>query len=162
MRDEIEHLMDDDGDMAEMYLTEKKEKMEDYMSNDSDIENAPSAGNKWVSKSAPVSPVAPVSPGAAIVGSQKLQRALSSITGSSRRESFTTSSSSQKEDIVELEMLLEAYFVFIDHTLSKLSSVRPLYFFPFVFHLFYKGSVPRTCALKRIYFSLKTVLVADL
>lgn len=124
MRDEIEHLMDDDGDMAEMYLTEKKEKMEGHTSNDSDIENIPLIGVKWISKSAPVSPVAPVSPGAVTNGPLKLQRALSSITRSSRQESFTTSSSSQKEDIVQLEMLLEAYFVFIDHTLSKLSSVR--------------------------------------
>lgn len=124
VHDEIEHLMDDDGDMAEMYLTEKKEKMEGYMSNDSDIENIPSVGGKWFSKSAPVSPVEPVSPVAATIGSQKLQRALSSVTRSSRHESFTTSSSRQKEDIVQLEMLLEAYYVFIDHTLSKLSSLK--------------------------------------
>ncbi|KAL2905381.1 Magnesium transporter MRS2-5 [Bienertia sinuspersici] len=123
VHDEIEHLMDDDGDMAEMYLTEKKEKMEGYVSNDSDIENIPSVGVKWHSKSAPTSPVTPVSPGAATNESQKLQRALSSITRSSRHESFTTTSS-QKEDIVQLEMLLEAYFVFIDHTLSKLSSLK--------------------------------------
>lgn len=134
VRDEIEHLMDDDGDMAEMYLTEKKEKMEGYMSNDPDIDNIPSVGVKWISKSAPVSPVAPVSPGAATIGSQKLQRALSSITRSSQHESITTSSSSQKEDIVELEMLLEAYFVFIDHTLSKLSSVRLILSFLFCCH----------------------------
>ncbi|XP_021756740.1 magnesium transporter MRS2-5-like [Chenopodium quinoa] len=139
VRDEIEHLMDDDGDMAEMYLTEKKEKMEGYMSNDSDIDNIrsvavnsdldniPSVGLdsvKWLSKSAPVSPVAPVSPEAVTIGSHKLQRAFSSITRSSQHETLTTTSSSQKEDIVQLEMLLEAYFVFIDHTLSKLSSLK--------------------------------------
>ncbi|KAH9607014.1 hypothetical protein KSS87_013789 [Heliosperma pusillum] len=127
VRDEIEHLMDDDGDMAEMYLTEKKERMEDDMSHDSDIEKEdvdvvlPSA--KWLSKSAPVSPVAPISPAAPTTGPPKLQRAYSSITRSSKHGSFTTTSS-QREDIVQLEMLLEAYFVFIDHTLSKLSSLK--------------------------------------
>ncbi|KAK9750657.1 hypothetical protein RND81_02G211300 [Saponaria officinalis] len=128
VRDEIEHLMDDDGDMAEMYLTEKKERADGSMSHDSDIEKEDTAipgvkWTKWLSKSAPVLPGTPVSPVAATNGAYKLQRAYSNITRSSRHASITTASS-QREDIVQLEMLLEAYFVFIDHTLSKLSSLK--------------------------------------
>ncbi|KAL0386036.1 UNVERIFIED_CONTAM: Magnesium transporter MRS2-5 [Sesamum radiatum] len=71
--DEIEHLMDDDGDMAE-------------------------------------------------IGVPKLQRALSNIS-SSKHGSFL-SSSSGGENIDQLEMLLEAYFVVIDNTLNKLLSLK--------------------------------------
>lgn len=52
VRDEIEQLMDDDGDMAEMYLTEKKKRMESiYYGEQSMI------GEGVQSFSAPVSPV---------------------------------------------------------------------------------------------------------
>ena len=54
VHDEIEHLMDDDGDMAEMYLTEKKERMDAYLSTDQYLNNFPASN--WISKSAPVSP----------------------------------------------------------------------------------------------------------
>lgn len=119
VHDEIEHLMDDDGDMAEMYLTEKKQKAEAYSSGESSAEDPAAAHMKEPSKSAPVSPV---SPKASTIMSQRLTRTFSSMS-SSRRGSFM-STLSDKEDIVELEMLLEAYFVFIDHTLSKLSSLK--------------------------------------
>ncbi|RRT36166.1 hypothetical protein B296_00035957 [Ensete ventricosum] len=92
VRDEIEQLMDDDGDMAEMYLTEKK-----------------------ISVSAPVSPVS--SP----PESRRLEKALS--LARSRHDSMK-SSSSTTESIEELEMLLEAYFVVIDSTLNKLTSLK--------------------------------------
>ncbi|GAB2280186.1 Magnesium transporter MRS2-5 [Dionaea muscipula] len=125
VRDEIEHLMDDDGDMAEMYLTEKKQRMESYASSDScvqddDTEAYFSTSVKVVSKSAPVSPVSPMM---SAKDGRRLQRAFSSITSSSRRESLL-SSSDEGEDIVQLEMLLEAYFVVIDHTLSNLFSLK--------------------------------------
>jgi len=115
--------MDDDGDMAEMYLTEKKERMEGSASNDSDVENVAPAGAKGLSKSAPVSPVTSVSPVATTNGARKLRKAFSSIGRSSKHTSFS-SSSSEREDIVQLEMLLEAYFIVVDQTLSNLSSVR--------------------------------------
>ncbi|KAK9704873.1 hypothetical protein RND81_07G016900 [Saponaria officinalis] len=122
--------MDDDGDMAEMHLTDKKDKIdgdmaEMHISPDPNIEKEEITLPvvKWLSKSAPNSPAAPISPATPASGARKLQKAFSSITRSSRHASFT-SSSSQGEDIVQLEMLLEAYFVFIDHTLSKLSSLK--------------------------------------
>ncbi|KAK9935023.1 hypothetical protein M0R45_022139 [Rubus argutus] len=117
VRDEIEHLMDDDGDMAEMYLTEKKQRSEGFPLSDLGFQSNSSGDERVVSKSAPVSPVGSIS------GSQKLQRAFSSIVHSSRNGSFMSSSSSE-ENIDQLEMLLEAYFVVIDHTLSKLLSLK--------------------------------------
>lgn len=118
VRDEIEHLMDDDGDMAEMHLTEKKRRMEDNSSaSDINFRSSTSSGPKKVSKSAPVSPSDPIG------GAQKLQRAFSTIVGSSKNGSLM-GSSNNGERIEQLEMLLEAYFVVIDCTLSKLSSLK--------------------------------------
>lgn len=117
VRDEIEHLMDDDGDMAEMYLTEKKQRSEAYSVSDQYIQTDDSGVARSGSKSAPVSPVASLS------GRHKLQRAFSSIISPSKHGSFL-SSSSIGENIDQLEMLLEAYFVVIDNTLSKLLSLK--------------------------------------
>lgn len=109
--------MDDDGDMAEMHLTEKKLRSEEHTLSDICLQpNIPSEA-KMRSLSAPVSPVGSVS------GVQKLQRAFSSIVGSSKHGSLGSSSHSE-ENIAQLEMLLEAYFVVIDNTFSKLLSVR--------------------------------------
>ncbi|OWM89462.1 hypothetical protein CDL15_Pgr024210 [Punica granatum] len=117
VRDEIEHLMDDDDDMAEMYLTEKKQRLEAY-SSDQYAQTEFSEGVRSGSKSEPVSPVGSLS------GTHRgLQRAFSSIVSSSRHENMLSSSSSG-ENIDQLEMLLEAYFVVIDNTLSKLSSLK--------------------------------------
>ncbi|XP_050237218.1 magnesium transporter MRS2-5 [Mercurialis annua] len=117
VHDEIEHLMDDDGDMAEMYLTEKKLKEEAYALDELNFQSNMSDDTKEVSKSAPVSPVRSFS------GVQKLQRAFSSIVSSSKHGSLT-SSSSNYENVDQLEMLLEAYFVVIDNSLSKLFSLK--------------------------------------
>lgn len=108
--------MDDDGDMAEMYLTEKKQRMEAYAWNDLHSVSNMSGGTRLPSVSAPVSPVESIS------GSQRLQRAFSNIMCSSKHGSFA-GSSNNGENIEQLEMLLEAYFVFIDNTLNKLLSV---------------------------------------
>ncbi|KAF8389235.1 hypothetical protein HHK36_025928 [Tetracentron sinense] len=112
VRDEIEQLMDDDGDMAEMYLTEKKIRMESSFYGDQSLERYNSIGG-GLSVSAPVSPVS--SPPDA----RKLEKNLS--ISRSRHESMR-SSDSTAENIEELEMLLEAYFVVIDSTLNKLTS----------------------------------------
>ncbi|CAH9115850.1 unnamed protein product [Cuscuta epithymum] len=119
--DEIEHLMDDDGDMAEMYLTEKKERREGLLTNSEqqqqhDCTRMPGGNNRLLSKSAPVSPVGLNS------GTDKLKRAFSSI--SSSRHGSLMSSSSSRENIDQLEMLLEAYFVVIDNTLNTLLSLK--------------------------------------
>ncbi|KAK8537430.1 hypothetical protein V6N12_043593 [Hibiscus sabdariffa] len=115
VRDELEHLMDDDGDMAEMYLTEKKLRSEGNTPTEPNAQNSFFSGTGVVSKSAPVSPIASTN------GAPRLQRAFSSIV-TSKQGSF--SSSHDGENIEQLEMLLEAYFVVIDHTLSKLLSLK--------------------------------------
>ncbi|KAH9695110.1 Magnesium transporter MRS2-3 [Citrus sinensis] len=74
VRDELEHLLDDDEDMAEMYLTEKL--------------------------------------------MQQLEN--SSTSSINERDDMDD----EHLDVEELEMLLEAYFVQIDGTLNKLSTLR--------------------------------------
>ncbi|XP_047968944.1 magnesium transporter MRS2-5-like isoform X1 [Salvia hispanica] len=111
--DEIEHLMNDDGDMAEMFLTEKKERRD--ILTDSDVCNQINDAN-FGSKYAPVSAVGSSS------GVHRLQRAFSTMS-STKHGSFSSSSSSG-ENTDQLEMLLEAYFVGIDNTLNKLLSLK--------------------------------------
>lgn len=106
VRDEIEQLMDDDGDMAEMYLTEKKKRMESI---------SYGGEQSMESVSAPVSPVS--SP----PDYRKLEKSLSFAR--SRHDSMR-SSENGKQHIEEMEMLLEAYFVVIDSTLNKLTSLK--------------------------------------
>ncbi|KAK9116051.1 hypothetical protein Sjap_014998 [Stephania japonica] len=116
VRDEIEQLMDDDGDMAELYLTEKKERTEACSSANQYFQSI-SSGSRVISKSEPVSPVT------SIKGSVKLERAFSSVLSSSKHGS-SVSSSRSGYNIEKLEMLLEAYFVVIDNSLSKLLSLK--------------------------------------
>ena len=104
--------MNDDGDMAEMFLTEKKERRD--ILTDSDVCNQINDAN-FGSKYAPVSAVGSSS------GVHRLQRAFSTMS-STKHGSFSSSSSSG-ENTDQLEMLLEAYFVGIDNTLNKLLSV---------------------------------------
>ncbi|KAF3789852.1 Magnesium transporter [Nymphaea thermarum] len=112
VRDEIEQLMDDDGDMAEMYLTEKKLRMDSTYGDQSMI--------VYGSIGAGVSVSAPVSPVSSPPESRRLEKSLS--IGRSRHESMRSTESG--EDIEELEMLLETYFVVIGSTLNKLTSLK--------------------------------------
>lgn len=113
--------MDDDSDMAEMYLTEKKERMLDGFSFTdqksiafSNLNNVGAGG----SMSAPVSPVgSPVLENQHSVSERRLEQTYS--LSRSRHES----QASTQTEVEELEMLLEAYFVVIDSTLNKLTSV---------------------------------------
>ncbi|KAJ8773940.1 hypothetical protein K2173_009371 [Erythroxylum novogranatense] len=114
VRDEIEQLMDDDGDMAEMYLTEKKRRMESSVYGDQSLMGFRS-NDGGISVSAPVSPVS--SP-------PELRRLEKSLSMARSRHDSMRSSESAKESIEELEMLLEAYFVVIDSTLNKLTSLK--------------------------------------
>ncbi|KAI8544180.1 hypothetical protein RHMOL_Rhmol08G0275700 [Rhododendron molle] len=114
VRDEIEQLMDDDGDMAEMYLTEKKRRTESLFCGDQSVMGYRSTDGMQTA-SAPVSPV-PSPP-----ESRKLEKSLSIVR--SQHESIR-STESTTESIEELEMLLEAYFVVIDSTLNKLTSLK--------------------------------------
>ncbi|XP_028761928.1 magnesium transporter MRS2-5-like isoform X2 [Neltuma alba] len=117
VHDEIEQLMDDDGDMAEMCLSEKKRRSDPRSSNDLGLPTHRSGRARVISKSAPASPDRSIS------GVQMLQRAFSNIGNSSKHESLS-SSSNNAEKIEPLEMLLEAYFVVIDNTLTKSLSLK--------------------------------------
>jgi magnesium transporter len=106
--------MDDDGDMAELYLTEKKHSIESFYTENGIL------GGPGFSASAPTSPVG--SPTSTSAGLKRLERNYS-LARSSRHDS-SRSVETEKRDIEEIEMLLEAYFVVVDNTLNKLMSVR--------------------------------------
>ncbi|KAG0621467.1 hypothetical protein M758_3G022200 [Ceratodon purpureus] len=119
VRDEIEQLMDDDSDMAEMYLTEKKEQQADFAFFDQKPGAHFGYNNAGGSMSAPVSPV-----GSPVVSAHQSfmdRRLEKSYSQKSRHDSMT---SSRTTEVEELEMLLEAYFVVIDGTLNKLTSLK--------------------------------------
>ncbi|KQK11111.1 magnesium transporter MRS2-F [Brachypodium distachyon] len=99
VRDELEHLLDDEMDMAEMYLTEKLTRQ--------DISEASSR----VEVDSP-----------AHLEEDKLEDRDEDYK--SELDESNGSFIGYKPNIEELEMLLEAYFVQIDGTLNKLSHLR--------------------------------------
>ncbi|KAH9785548.1 Magnesium transporter [Citrus sinensis] len=93
VRDELEQLLDDDDDMADLYLSRKLA-----------VASSPVSGSgapHWFLNSP-------------TIGS-KISRTIS-------RGSMETTQ--EENDVEELEMLLEAYFMQIDGTLNKLSTLR--------------------------------------
>ncbi|CAL5193709.1 unnamed protein product [Lathyrus oleraceus] len=93
IREELENLLDDDDDMAELYLSRKLSISSSPSSSNSDGPNwhhSPNQGSK--------------------------------IHRSSRGSATTLHG--EENDVEELEMLLEAYFIQIDGTLNKLTTVR--------------------------------------
>ncbi|XP_030462818.1 magnesium transporter MRS2-F-like [Syzygium oleosum] len=96
VRDELEHLLDDDNDMAEMYLTEKLlARSLDNASIREEVDNiAPEIDDKRAED-------------------YNQEEELDSVV-----------LTSYKPNIEELEMLLEAYFVQIDGILQKLSDMN--------------------------------------
>ncbi|XAR49034.1 hypothetical protein NMG60_11032056 [Bertholletia excelsa] len=93
VRDELEQLLDDDDDMADLYLS-----------------------RKLAGVSSPVSGSGPANwfPASPTIGSK--------ISKASRASVITFRG--DENDIEELEMLLEAYFMQIDGTLNKLTTLR--------------------------------------
>ncbi|XP_058208848.1 magnesium transporter MRS2-2-like isoform X7 [Rhododendron vialii] len=94
VRDELEQLLDDDDDMADLYLSRKSVK--------ASSPNSASSIPDWV----PPSPT--------IGSNSKISRI--------SRASLTTING--HNDVEELEMLLEAYFMQIEGTLNKLTTLR--------------------------------------
>lgn len=95
MRDEIEHLLDDNEDMAQLYLTRKLVQLQQ-----SEALIGSMASNN-------------------ITASASNLRRLSSV----RSGSLVTSNYSNDNDVEDLEMLLEAYFMQLDGTRNKILSV---------------------------------------
>ncbi|KAL8223853.1 hypothetical protein R6Q57_019328 [Mikania cordata] len=138
VRDELEQLLDDDGDMAEMYLTDKLEQQLDNSSSSSFV-NEEDDLNEEI-------PQTEIDDRAQSEGlmdgnanSNLHERDIQRVDNQSdhlfrantfgresrgTRTSMTRSGNSKQLDIEELEMLLEAYFVQIDGTLNKLSTLR--------------------------------------
>ncbi|KOM26622.1 hypothetical protein LR48_Vigan303s004400 [Vigna angularis] len=121
VRDELEHLLDDDDDMAEMYLTDKlaEQQMEESSSassiNDHDEQDIDDRTATEISFEAGEPPV----------GFEDQHNAYNVLGRDSHGTRGSTYSAVTKQlDVEELEMLLEAYFVQIDGTLNKLSTLR--------------------------------------
>ncbi|ONM09058.1 Magnesium transporter MRS2-2 [Zea mays] len=93
VRDELEQLLDDDDDMADLYLSRKLAGASSPVSG--------SGGPNWF----PASPT---------IGSK--------ISRASRASAATVHGN--ENDVEELEMLLEAYFMQVDGTLNKLTTLR--------------------------------------
>ncbi|KAK4405812.1 Magnesium transporter MRS2-I [Sesamum angolense] len=93
VRDELEQLLDDDDDMADLYLSRK-------------LAAASPLSDSGAANWSLVSPT---------VGS-RISRA--------SRASMATVRGGEENDVEELEMLLEAYFMQIDGTLNKLTTLR--------------------------------------
>ncbi|CAA7034801.1 unnamed protein product [Microthlaspi erraticum] len=93
VRDELEQLLDDDDDMADLYLSRK-------LSSASTPSSSPGEPNWYTS-----SPT---------IGS-KISRASRASLATVRGD---------ENDVEELEMLLEAYFMQIDSTLNRLTTLR--------------------------------------
>ncbi|XP_058212047.1 magnesium transporter MRS2-I-like [Rhododendron vialii] len=93
VRDELEQLLDDDDDMADLYLSRKLAGASSPVSG--------SGASNWF----PASPT---------IGS-KISRASRASMATVRGD---------ENDVEELEMLLEAYFMQIDGTLNKLTTLR--------------------------------------
>ncbi|GLT78666.1 hypothetical protein SLA2020_501940 [Shorea laevis] len=93
VRDELEQLLDDDDDMADLYLS-----------------------RKLAGASSPVSGSGPANwyPSSPTIGS-KISRASRASVATVRGD---------ENDVEELEMILEAYFMQIDGTLNKLTTLR--------------------------------------
>lgn len=96
VRDEIEHLLDDNEDMAQLYLTRK------WMQNQQPESLLGIGGSNIVTSTGP-----------------PLRRMSSNRSGS-----LVTSNYSDDNDVEDLEMLLEAYFMQLDGTRNKILSVR--------------------------------------
>ncbi|KAK8472586.1 hypothetical protein PHAVU_002G248600 [Phaseolus vulgaris] len=97
VRDEIEHLLDDNEDMAQLYLTRKwllNQQFEEAQLGATTSNNLPNSA-----------------------------RAIRRL-GSNRSESLVTSHYEDDNDVEDLEMLLDAYFMQLDGTRNKILSVR--------------------------------------
>ncbi|KAK9690514.1 hypothetical protein RND81_09G133600 [Saponaria officinalis] len=133
VRDELEHLLDDDDDMAEMYLTEKLAEQNLDESSVSSV-NEHDAMNDGVQPETddrtPVEMSSEIHGGSGRYESDAANvqdhyyGVAATLARSGTRTSTTRSAISKHLDVEELEMLLEAYFVQIDGTLNKLTTLR--------------------------------------
>ncbi|KAL0309479.1 UNVERIFIED_CONTAM: Magnesium transporter MRS2-3 [Sesamum radiatum] len=129
VRDELENLLDDDDDMAEMYLTYKLQQQLDgsfkssiIVQDGTDEDVCADMDDRHVETSVTLAKTL-------MDGNESSQvcddpTVLSKDSADDAHTNSTRSSLSKQLDVEELEMLLEAYFVQIDGTLNKLSTLR--------------------------------------
>ncbi|GMI88304.1 ARABIDOPSIS THALIANA MAGNESIUM TRANSPORT 4, magnesium transporter 4 [Hibiscus trionum] len=132
VRDELEHLLDDDGDMAEMYLTEKQQTENSStpsLDERDELDEQEEVVEPDKDESTPAE--APLTSGYEGEDTQDSDRPRDhSFDAAIGRGSDGSCSSSDHSfigkqfNVQELEMLLEAYFVQVDGTLNKLSTLR--------------------------------------
>ncbi|CAN6919439.1 unnamed protein product [Brassica oleracea] len=129
--DELEKLLNDDEDMAEMYLTDKlAQKLENSSASstsDTVVVDLPEGDEDDRHVADSFEHATLVSSESCHRGSDAhnlLMRAHSALSRNSRGTSSTPSGMTNKLNVQELEMLLEAYFVQIDGTLNKLSTLK--------------------------------------
>lgn len=137
VRDELEHLLDDDEDMAELYLSEKLLQQNLENSSASTLSENDNMDDEVLGLDMDDRIPAEIS---AEAGSASYKSDLQNINNSLEQPyglskalsrdshgihtSTTHSVTGKHLDVEELEMLLEAYFVQIDGTLNKLSTLR--------------------------------------
>lgn len=131
VRDELEHLLDDDDDMAEMYLTEK---LAEQNLDDSSVSSVNEHDYVGDGVPAEMEERMPAEISEVHGGSGRYENDANPqdqyfgvparLARSGTRTSTTHSAISKHLDVEELEMLLEAYFVQIDGTLNKLTTLR--------------------------------------
>ncbi|CAB4321039.1 unnamed protein product [Prunus armeniaca] len=133
VRDELEHLLDDDEDMAEMYLTEKlvqqhfENSTTSSLSESEDMDHE--APRRDMDDRIPTEISLEASGGSSnfegdLQNPDNPQHQFLSRDSHGTTSSSTHSAMGKDLDVEELEMLLEAYFVQIDGTLNKLSTLR--------------------------------------
>lgn len=122
MRDELEQLLDDDGDMNEMYLTDKLTRKEleglDSPARSKGVHEANFFSVEKVNSDSEGGSICPNSQ-ESHVSISNLDRKVSRCSSAT-----TTTGNGRQQDVEELEMLLEAYFVQTDGILNKLSALR--------------------------------------
>ncbi|GMN37922.1 hypothetical protein TIFTF001_007207 [Ficus carica] len=134
VRDELEHLLDDDEDMAEMYLTDKLVLQQLENSSTSSMNERGDMDDEVLRSDMDDRIPAEISlEGGGSFRTYEGDNPQDQLFGASNvlgrdshgtHTSTTRSAISKNLDVEELEMLLEAYFVQIDGTLNKLSTLR--------------------------------------
>ncbi|XP_050366928.1 magnesium transporter MRS2-3 [Argentina anserina] len=129
VRDELEHLLDDDDDMAEMYLTEKLQLENSTTSSLTERDDMNVEGPQADIDDRNLADISLDATGESLNFEGDLRNTddpqHESLDIHGTHTSSTRSVTTGKNlDVEELEMLLEAYFVQIDGTLNKLSTLR--------------------------------------
>ncbi|XP_062022663.1 magnesium transporter MRS2-3 [Rosa rugosa] len=128
VRDELEHLLDDDDDMAEMYLTEKLQLEYSTTSSLTERDDMNDEAPQTDIDDRNLAEISLDATGESLNFEGDHRNTDNppheSLDTHGTHSSSTHSVTGKTLDVEELEMLLEAYFVQIDGTLNKLSTLR--------------------------------------